>query len=247
MSSPVQSASVYFNDDEEVALAIELLDALPSYSGYEFNPQAIIKAVNFLYNLDYEKSFHILQLYNNNNSLNFMDELKLYAVTRILFVFKPVEEPLFFEFLEDPNLKIPEQPFSLFPFHIHQGIPFLLGKGGCIFGEYTSLAHIEAQPHLFELRDAPLIPDNDPLASVDELLKSQAMQEQIISDPDPEMPSRLRLQALNAVANVYPISKQDLDELLSSATHEESWQKHKQAFAALHIVWNIANNKYDCV
>lgn len=243
MSNSVQSASVYSNDDKEVALALKLLDALPSYNGYEFNPQAVIKAVNFLYNLGYEKSIQILQLYSN--SLDLTRELELFAVIRILFVFKPVEESLLFEFTGDPNFKISEWPFPLIPFHIHRGIPFLLVKGGFLFGEYTSLAHIEAQLHLFELRNAPLIPDNDPLASVDELLKSKEMQERIISDPGKT--SMLRLQALNAVANIYPISEQDKDELLSSATHEESWQKHKEAFTALHVIWNIAKNEYECI
>ncbi|HAZ43751.1 MAG TPA: hypothetical protein DDW76_27655 [Cyanobacteria bacterium UBA11369] len=222
------------NSDAPVARAINLLQMLPKFDGYDFNPQRVIKVVNYLHLLGYEKSLKILRLYDN--FLSTTDSNKLLSVVRILFVFKGRR-------LIPLILPVPERPFPLTPLHIHRGIPFLLIKGDFLFGEHLSLEHIEAQVQEYELRAAPLIPDDNPLASVDELLESKEMQPKINSDP--WKPSMLRLQALNAVSNIYPISEQDKNALLSSSTHEENWKKHRQAFKLLNVFWNRATDEYE--
>jgi len=235
MSISNESLDSFDNSDASVARAINLLHILSEFDGYDFNPQRLIQVVNYLHSLGYEKSFQILRLYNNNFCKPTYSN-KLLSVVRLLFVFKG--KPLNFF-----NWSVPENPFPLITLHIHRGIPFLLIKGNVLIGEHMSIEHIEAQVDEYELRAEPLIPDDNPLASIDELLESKEMQPKINSDFG--QPSMLRLQALNAVSNIYPISEQDKNALLSSSTHEENWKKHRQAFELLNVFWNRVADEYE--
>jgi hypothetical protein len=236
-----------------VAIGITLLRDLPKYQGYHFNPQKLIKAVNYFQSLGIAKSVRILQLYREECQP--VDPLEPRSLIRLLFVFK--EKPLP-PYLSD--ITIPTQRFPLTPFHIHQGIPFFLIEGGFLLGEHLSLAHIEAQVSDYEVRETPLVPDNNPLASVDELLESALMREEI--ERDPWKVNMLRLQALYAVSSVYQISElerqkwlssmyrlSDLERLkffsASSTTDNLTWQKHREGFGELTVVWNQIANDYE--
>ncbi len=253
MSTPSQFDGSLENSAPEVALGITLLRELPKYEGYYFNPQKIIKAVNYFQSLGVEKSVRILQLYREECQPE--DPIEPLSLIRLLFVFK--EKPLP-PFLSD--IIIPPNPFPLTPLHIHRGIPFLLIKGGFILGEPTSLEHVEAQVSDVEVRETPLVPDDDPLDTVDELLASELMREKMERDPWKE--NMLRLQALNAVSSVYQISELERQKLLSSmyrysdpdrlklfsasaTTDNLIWQKYREEFAKLTVVWNRMINDYE--
>jgi hypothetical protein len=233
MSISNESFGSLDNNDAEVARALNLLHMLPRFQGYDFNPQKVIKAVNYLHSIGYEKLLQILQFYCNSIELTAPN--KILSVIRILFVFKSRCLPSILPLLQEP--------FPLVPFHIHRGIPFLLIKGDFFTGEPLSLEHIEAQVQEYELRSVPLTPDDNPLASVDELLKSKYLQKRISSEPWKQ--SMLRSQALNSVSNIYPLSEQDKNALLSPNTHDENWKNHRQTFNSLNAFWNLNTNEYE--
>ncbi len=253
MSTPNQFDGSLEKSAPEVALGITLLRELPKYEGYYFNPQKIIKAVNYFQSLGVEKSVRILQIYREECQPE--DPIEPLSLIRLLFVFK--EKPLP-PFLSD--IIIPPNPFPLTPLHIHRGIPFLLIKGGFILGEPTSLEHVEAQMSDVEVRETPLVPDDDPLDTVDELLESALMREKM--EREPSLENMLKLQALYAVSSVYQISELDREKLLSSryrysdkerqqlfdassTTDNLIWQKHREGFAELAVVWNTIVNDYE--
>jgi hypothetical protein len=93
------------------------------------------------------------------------------------------------------------------------------------------------------VRETPLVPDENPLASVDELLESALMRVDI--ERDPWLENMLRLQALYAVANVYPISEVERQKFFSPTTDNSSWQKHREGFGELTVVWNQIANDYE--
>jgi hypothetical protein len=133
----------------------------------------------------------------------------------------------------------------LLPFHIYKDIPFLLITGDFFFGEFTSWEHIEAHPESFEFRDVLLVPDNNPLECVDEFLQWEEMRKRVNLEPGKH--HMLRLQDLRSVASVYSINDQDKEKLLSFKTHEECWKRHRQAFAALNVMWNQVSNNYELI
>ncbi|MCP2729624.1 hypothetical protein [Limnofasciculus baicalensis] len=51
------------NNDSKIIQAIQLMRLIFAYPKYKFNPQAIIKAANYLHHLGYEKSIQALQSY----------------------------------------------------------------------------------------------------------------------------------------------------------------------------------------
>jgi len=91
-----------------------------------------------------------------------------------------------------------------------------------------------------DIRPTPLAPADDPLGSVDQFLDTEVWKSH--SNAHYGM---LRLQALRAVSNLYPIGKEDEVALLSSATSHEMWQKHRRAVDSLHIRWNPEKNVYE--
>ncbi len=258
MSTPSEFDSSLENSDPDVAIGITLLRDLPPYRGYYFNPQKVIKAVNYFQSIGVEKSVRILQLHREERKPEDPDDplsLKPLSLIRILFVLKYKPLP---SFLSD--IIIPPNPFPLTPLHIHRAIPFLLLEGDFISGEHRSLEHIEARLSDVTVRETPLVPDDNPLDTVDELLASELMREKMERDPWKE--NMLRLQALYAVANVYPISELDREKLLSSryrwsdqqrlklfsasaTTDNLIWQKHREGFGELTVVWNQIVNDYE--
>lgn len=253
MSTPNQFDGSLENSAPEVALGITLLRELPKYEGYYFNPQKVIKAVNYFQSVGVEKSVLILQLYREERQPE--EPKETLSLIRLLFENK--EKPLP-HFLAD--IIIPPNPFPLNPFHIHRGIPFLFLEGDFISGEHRSLEHIEARLSDVTVRETPLIPDDDPLDTVDELLASPLMREKM--EREPWLENMLRLQALNAVSSVYQISDVDREKLLSSryrfsdlerlkhfsasaTTDNLIWQKYREEFAKLTVVWNQITNDYE--
>jgi hypothetical protein len=152
MSTPSQFIGSLENSAPEVALAITLLWDLPKYEGYYFNPQKIIKSVNYFQSIGVEKSVRILQIYREERK----PEEPYEPLSLIRLLFENKEKPLP-HFLAD--IIIPPKRFPLNPFHIHRGIPFLLMKGGFILGEPLSLEHIEARLSDVTVREIPLVPD----------------------------------------------------------------------------------------
>lgn len=154
-------------------------------------------------------------------------------VAHVLFVHKDGQEVLPRLLLGQPDLEEPEDPtlLPLIPLCIHRDIPFLLIGGYRIGGEgQPSIEYVELCARDCEIRSTPLIPANDPLASVDEFLESEVWR---MLNPDDWQYRMLRLQALRAVSNMYPISEQDENDLISAATADENWSRHPQAVKAL--------------
>lgn len=231
----------------EITHAITLIRILPGFLGLRFNPRVLIEAVNHLQGMGKDKSLKTLQAYyaiaqqaaEDNNPENVL------LVARVLFVHKDGQEVLPRLLLGQPDLEEPEDPtlLPLFPLCIHRDIPFLLICGYRIGGEgQPPIEYVEWCARECEIRSTPLIPANDPLASVDEFLESEAWR---MLNPDDWQFRMLRLQALRVVSNMYPISEQDENDLISAATADENWSRHRRAVKALRGSWNPVANNYD--
>jgi hypothetical protein len=235
------------NKDTRTAHAIDLIRTLPGFLGLGFNPKTLVKGVNYLQGIDYDESIKALRNYcalaQQDAVENNPENVRL--VARILFVPKDLKEELPPLLLGQPDLEEPKDRtlLPLFPIVIHRDIPFLLISGYRAGGEARpSWEYVDWCIRHCEIRSTPLIPNNNPLASVDEFLESGIWKE---LNPDYWHYFMLRLQALRAVSNVYPISKQDEREILSTVSAERIWNKHREKFESLNVLWNVVTNEYE--
>lgn len=252
MSSLIKSVNPLDNENNNgtwISHALNLMRVLPGFLGLSFNPKGLVKAVNYFHSIGYKKSLQALRDYCalaeqkavENNPEN------VFLVARILFVPKDVREVMPRLLLGQPDLEEPKVPtvLPLFPLCLYRDIPFLLIGGYRIGGEGRPPSeYVEWCAHQSDIRSTPLFPNNDPLASVDEFLGSD-----IWTGLNPENwhYSMLRLQALHAVSNVYPISQKDERDILSSTDAERNWYEHRRKFELLNVSWDIRKDEYKIV
>jgi hypothetical protein len=246
MSTSNQLIDSLNGNSPEITHAINLIRILPGFLGLRFNPRALIEAVNYLQGIGKDKSLKTLQNYCAiaQQAAEYNNPENVLLIARVLFVRKDGQEVLPRLLLGQPDLEEPEDPtiFPLFPLCIHRDIPFLLIGGYRIGGEgQPPIEYVEWCARDCEIRSAPLIPADDPLASVDEFLESEIWKR---LNPDDWQYRMLRLQALRSTSNMYPISEQDENDLLSANTTDESWLRYRRAFKALQGSWDPVANDY---
>lgn len=230
----------------KITPAIDLIRSLPGFSGLRFNPRVLIAAVNHLQSAGTEESLKTLRDYWTiaRQAPEYSNPENILLVARILFVYADEQKGKPRLLLGQPDLEEPEDPtlFPVFPLCIHQGIPFLIIGGYRIGGEaQPPIEYVEWCSRHCELRSDPLIPTDNPLASVDDFLESERWR---ALNPDNWQYRMLRLQALRTVSTIYPISKQDEDNLISAATADEIWTRHRKAFDTIQGKWNSILNDY---
>ncbi len=235
------------NIDAEIMHAITLIRPLTGFLGLSFNPVILIKAVNYLHDIGFDKSLKALMTYcvlsrdgTEKNPEN------IFLIARVLFIRKDGQKILPRLSLGKPDIEDTDPSvIPLFPLYIQRDIPFLLISGYMIGGEgqppgeYLNWCSRECK-----IMPAQLVPDNNPLVVADEFLESDLWRG---LNPNRWHYWMLRLQALRAVSNVYPISKQEEAELLASATADKSWRRHMQTFESLNVTWNSKNNDFSTV
>ena len=254
------------------ANARNLIAAVSGYTGIQFNPLALIKAVNYFHSLGYHKSLQILLLYCYliqkiedwpfSKILNDIDidmsefalePQRILMVARLLFIPKNKQMSLLELLLGEPDIKTKDASlFPWFPLHLYEDIPFCLPMEYTLFGypvspgDYINWCREECQ-----IRETPLKPNNNPLESVNTFLKSEEVQtletKRTKSFLKSGFPKMLRSQALLAVSNVYFVNQEELRNFFYYSTEEahEFWTKHKKAFAKLNVVWNPTSNEYE--
>jgi hypothetical protein len=277
MSSLAKFMRLYIGNNPELSRAIALIDALDGFGGIVFNPQRAIEAVNYLYTLGYEKSIQVLRLYCElidrienehiygsffkSDRRNIVKKItttlyNIFLVARLLFIRKGRQLILPEIHIGQPEPVLREMPeslqiFPMFPIHLYRDIPLVIVTGYMCFGfPQHPLTYIEWCAGECEMRSAPLMPHNNPLACVDEFLESGCLTKLSFNLVNPQYYCKmLRSQALRAVSAAYPLDKRkDGESLLLSFTEEEAnekWSRHRQAFAELNISWNPATNQYE--
>lgn len=228
------------------AHALNLMQMLSGFQGLRFNPLHLIKTVNYFHKMGFDQSLQALREYcmlareqaSKNNPENAL------MVARVLYEHREKKGGVPQLILGQPDLNTPEDNmlFPQFPIVIYRGIPFLLISGYIAAGQgMPPLEYIEWCQRYGKLRSGHLLPDDNPLASVDEFLLSSSWQ---TLEPKERHYFMLRLQALRAVSKVYHLREQDETEMLSPDAIRW-WRKHRKAFDLLNVSWNDSTNDYE--
>lgn len=230
--------------DAEVTRAIILLRTLSGFDGFNFNPQAVIKAVNYLHSLGFERSLKVLDFFSQAaDNFEFYFPENVLLLSRILYNAKNQEEALPRLVLGTPDIKEPRDPgiFPIYPLYLQQDLPLLL-VGGYISGG-------EAEPPIKlldwyflhgRLRPIPLQPQGNPLVSVDEFIESKWRH----LNSDLWHAGMLRLQALRAVTQFIHYSKDEERALLSASTSDSAWFELKRRVEGLIIAWDPETDEF---
>ena len=229
--------------------ALDLMRALPGFIGIHFNPQLLIKVFNYFYKIGLDQSLQVLRDYCSlaQQTASEYNPENVFLIARILFVLKDEKKELPQLVLGQPDFEEPDNRtlFPLFPLHIYQDIPLLLIGGYLVGGQgQPPLDHLKWCEQYCQIRSKTLTPNDNPLGCVDRFLRSDAW---LSLNPEEWHYSMLRLQALHAVSNIYPISQKDERDILSSTDAERNWYKHRQKFELLNVSWNIRKDEYKIV
>lgn len=160
------------------ANAMELLGRLSGFSGFSFDPLALIKLVSYFCRLGESLTFQALQQYceHAEHETRFRLENALLAA-RLLYVPIDRHQSLPRLALGSTDLDEPQPPsgFPLFPVHILASVPYLLIGGYVTGGEIGSpMDYIRWCARHCCLRSESLVPASDPLAVLGTFLDSNA-------------------------------------------------------------------------
>jgi hypothetical protein len=225
----------------ELSGLTEVISSLPGFNGFHFNPAQLVKVVNTLRQLGDERALSILAnsaLETGGHSGNVL------LVARVLFVSRDdAGAPPRLE-MGQPDLAEPsDSQLPMFPVCLRRDVPFILVGGYLAGGEaLPPSVYLEWCRSEGKIRPQALVPADNPLAAVDELLDSELWKS---LKPKERHFAMLRLQALRAVAHLFPRAQADQQELLSSLSSSEFWIGLQKDFESLGVFWSSAMNQYE--
>ncbi len=218
-ASPVLPGSIQIfeiSGTRPLSTALEMINAVSGVTGHEFNPAALIRAVNYLRTLGKDEAIKALEEYleecadrspcqlrwpRDPKNIDYGDPESTFLIVRLLF------EP------DDPattlprmmiGAPVPTQPegldLPLFPLAVESGIPFLLVSGYALAGHPEHpRKHLEWARKSGRLRSEAILPTGDPWEA------AQALKKKLPGGPEGEQYEYLlRSQVFKALWDVSP-------------------------------------------
>lgn len=221
------------------------------------NPAPNIRAVNALIPFGTEEALKILRDYDMRTGRGRRSRGLpgcVFTVARLAFVPAQKGGSLRGPMIGDFGLEVqPESVhWSLYPFVLHDGIPFDLSLALMGGGQAESpTEYLDYLQSTAILRTELLIPADNPLEAADRLIRSGAWKDIRFSSDEPGntyfvnpegLMVRLRNQAAGAISGIYRPSR-DLWEGYSF-TKEYDWDGHLAAVRLLKPRWDWATQRY---
>ncbi len=164
------------------------INAAPSIDSWNFDPLALVRAVNHLQALGKHGAIAALREFADlswrglpgwgNSSLpriaeniDTCDRKSVALILRLLFELPGWSSHPYLKGVPNPRLPVEKEWLGQFPLGVHRGIPFLLvyGLGGTSTGEQEIDELIDLYEAEGVLRNGPMIPDDNPFRAAREL------------------------------------------------------------------------------
>jgi len=237
---------------------VKLIHEAPGIDGFNFNPVALICAVNGLWPAGPDRALAAARAYNalstadpNRGQQYGLDEQRIFLVLRLLFVRKdgdPVMPPLQ---IGAPDVPVPQDraAWPLFPLAVAAQIPFLVAGGYMLGGMAQNPAdHIDYCAQNCRLRDAPLAPEASPVGAVESLLATWPW-----ANLAPDADARQRLtgmlhqQAIRALAPLYTLPDQEMAALYPGMGQDfmAVWARQVAKVRPLSPRWNSQTQQFE--
>ncbi len=231
--------------EDELQRLLRLLDTSPGLFGANANPLTLIQTANTLKALGKDKALAAIAEYVRvaDPWAEFGDRYRPYSVLLVLFNFPDNVDPgkaggfgaIIPSRPQDPHL------MPRFPIVIVDGIPLLLIQGDMLAGVATPMEKIL---DFFRTNGLfcpqPLVPGNDPLAALNDLLNSR----QWIYDDNWTEKAILREQLLRLIDSVYRLPVDERGNRLPYENPEPVWEKIRADASRLKIKWDPQQQMY---
>ncbi|MGB7747765.1 MAG: hypothetical protein WBN75_10810 [Verrucomicrobiia bacterium] len=243
--------------EEELQSLLRLLDTSPGVEGYSYNPLPLIQIVNTLQPLGKEKSLAVIGEYirvSDRWSHSMGAGNGLFPVLLVLFDFPDNIDPRRAAAFGMPEPAGPKNPHQIprFPIAVVDDIPMMLIVGYSLEGMLSPMEEVlEFFRNNGLFRSRPLVPSDDPLATLTHLMTStqwiyddsKLAESGGISfgnaDTSEREKSMLMEQLLRLIDSVYRLPTDVYgNRLPCGEPPEPTWQKIRTEVAALKIKWD---------
>lgn len=229
---------------------VHMVHKAPSIIGSDFDPVALIHAVNVLHALGKEKAITILRTYialstsDPGRSEQYdLDEQRVFLVLRLLFVQKygKIGMPPLLIGASDVVVSHLNSSWPLFPIAVVNQIPFLLVSGYTLGGfPQNPLDHLDYCLQFCQLRHKPIEPESSSVDAVESLLASERWQTLIPDEREYWYRGMLYRQALRALTPLYTVSEKKLDALYPQQKGDlmSEWHRHVKSIMKFEPRWD---------
>lgn len=227
---------------------VELIHRAPRLRSFDFDPAALIRAVNALWPLGRERALAALRVYcrvaaaNDRRRERYdLDEQRVFAIVRLLFVPNDAQAWPVVGAGDPVGVRLADAaPWPLFPLALVQQIPFFLPIAYDVLGAgpQSPTEHLDFCAAHCRMRDAPLAPSASPVAAVEELTASPAWRTlAAVRSPLLGLDSQLRLQALRALTPSLPRDTLKHDP-------DAEWSRRRSELARRPIRWDARAQRF---
>ena len=256
VSAELASSDVASFDDlrgqvpADLFAAVKLIHQAPSVEGYNFDPAALIRAVNGLHPLGKEKVIAAIRAYislaykETTRPQYHVDEQRVFLILRLLFVNANGDPnmPWMAIGATSPDVRPGNTDWPLFPLVMTDDIPLCLSGGYSLAGQaQPATSHVDYCEQNCVLRKQPLNPLKSPLLSADTIIQSKPWNRLFPAGRDgAETEFLLRTQALRAVAGItggLPDESSLNPRLVSQSMAHTAWKKLENDRRMLDVIW----------
>ena len=229
--------------------AVQILALAPNWTGWEFDPVALVRAVNHLQSVGKEEAIAALRQFAAEYPADGGHDVPhqaLELVVPLLFDRVNPEDryPDTDPFEKQGNYTLTLDAWSTWV-EVEDGLPIhtvTLGGTSGFFADNTYLIDW-AEKHA-RLRSTPLVPCDDPVGAVDRL--DARMREKIENDQESLKAYQwtawhMRRQAYTAIQ---PLLKDDPQDSKWTLGRDEDWEDFKRYAATLDIRWSKTEQRY---
>jgi hypothetical protein len=236
--------------EEELRRILRILDEAPSYNnGWGYNPRGVIRAVNALQPLGKEEALAAVAEYLRiaPDWLEGPGVNGMFLVLRTLFEIPSPPGHMPVMLVGQPSPPGPEDLTKIprFPIYIQDDIPFLMVSGYSLFGEAEDpRKHLNYFRKHGVIRNLPLVPPPDPLASIRRAL--DALSNNGIGQdgaPDYDMLFNQALWLLDSVYKVEEVEGARFSDKMFGATIDDR-EKAAAAISSLKLRWDVKKQDY---
>lgn len=212
----------------------QLLNAVVGFDGFRFEPDNLVRAVNFFHGRGKQQSLATLRSSGNNPAKH----EQVFLIARLLY--EPAESDRTLPHLDLGQPDLPgaddNRQFPVFPLHLVEDLPLLLVGGYLVGGEsLPPSVYLDWCANYGRLRNKPLSPGDNPLASLDKFLFSATWQK---VDPGDFHTGMLRHQILRCLPKQFQPTEEEGQALLRAVEPTPFWLAKRMEEQHQNLVWD---------
>jgi hypothetical protein len=243
---PQSVGTVLIRGPIRLSRTMQAINGVPSFGTRNWNPVMLVRAVNYLQSLGRAKAIAELQEFRKIARRTFITEREptdidtsnydcVWPILRLLFDVDNRNTKMQIGLMEPSPQAGDESCWPRFPLAVMDDIPFTLIDSVTSFGPARDPMDYLGRGTYLNLRAKPLLPADDPIATVEKLLTLPETGRLCDSE---DYRAMLRRQAWQAIAHLVRAPMGDND------CADAAWEERKKLAARLKIHWDVEKQDY---